>query len=181
MRLRLRILTIAVLLSAIFVTCLSGTLSNYTSSSSFEIEIAPKIKSILIPNIDALDQSYVINGLYISNRHTDITKEKNYVVFTGDIIQNSRNGGLVFGTHPVGKDFYLLYFKPGTVIRFKDGISIPMSGFYTIAAGSEAVDLFDKTLYEQTESGYVLKKDGTSFKICTDFITICDELGIPLK
>ncbi len=152
-----------------------------TEQPTAEPTLEPTITPIVnpVPDESNIGGDYIVNGMNVKN-NTVLENDKAFVMIMGTIKQK-QNCSLSFGSKQQS-EVYLLYFKPKTKIKFSDGTIAKPSGFYTIAAGQNGVNLFDETLYELDGDVRVVKENNGDFTTCTDqqAILLCEQMNIPL-
>lgn len=199
---KFKLLTLLFLISAIIAASLFGTLSSYSTTANYEIGIQPNVQSTPTPTAQAtieptmeptptpvahpvpdkhrIDPIYVLAGMHVKE-DTILKNDKGFVFIMGTINQKKQST-LQFGD---GQDdgMYLLYFEPDTKIKFSDGTSANVSGFYTITAGEKGVNIFDSSLYEIDNKTRTVKENNADFSACTDeqAVHLCEQRDIPFE
>jgi len=217
---KLKLFTILLLIVAIAVASLFGTLSSYTVSSQYEIGIVPNMQrtptpvepsvtpsptpsgpiitpsptpaitatpsptpaASPVPDLNKLSGEYILQGMIV-NKQT-VVNDKGFVMITGNLKEKNQAATLYFGNSDNSMTPYLLYFSKNTKIQFTDGSYAVLTGFYTIAAGHNRVNLFSPELYNWEGGMYTVKpNNGGRLIACSDAqaIALCAQRGIPLQ
>ena len=188
---RIKFLAVALLVIAIITVSVTGTLSNYSVTSS--VAGADVNLDALRPDLSKMpDDVDICRNVSFGNKKNSCNNSHFFVAFYGDITQLSPSAMLKFGERQNkkaiadapdfnGRKAYLLYFAPDAEIKLANGITVQPDGFYLISAGKKGTDLFDESLYEKDGNIYKIKDNSAYIGACTNPQDVCKKLDIPLN